>query len=64
MIGGAIGIGIAYAIAKLVALFFDSDVAASALGRDRADGIEQRRLISGVFPAWKADGLNLIEAWD
>lgn len=63
LIGGAIGVLIAYSIAKLIAVAFSIPTALPilwvtiALGASTAVG-----LISGVYPAWKAAALDPIEA--
>ena len=63
LIGGAIGIGIAYAIAKLVALLFSIPTSLPLLWVAIALTVSSSvGLISGVFPAWKAAGLDPIEA--
>ena len=63
MVGGAIGVGIAWSIAKLIAIGFSIPTALPltwvtiALGASSTVG-----LVSGVYPAWKAASLDPIEA--
>jgi len=61
--GGAIGISIAYAVAKLVAILTPVPTALPLLAVTVALGVSASvGLISGVYPAWRAAGLDPIEA--
>jgi putative ABC transport system permease protein len=61
--GGAIGISIAYALAKLVAALTPVPTALPLLAVTVALGVSATvGLISGVYPAWRAAGLDPIEA--
>jgi putative ABC transport system permease protein len=61
--GGAIGISIAYALAKLVAILTPVPTALPLLAVTVALGVSASvGLISGVYPAWRAAGLDPIEA--
>jgi putative ABC transport system permease protein len=63
LFGGAIGISIAYAVAKLVALLTPVPTALPLLAVTVALGVSASvGLISGVYPAWRAAGLDPIEA--
>jgi putative ABC transport system permease protein len=61
--GGAIGISIAYAVTKLVAILTPVPTALPLLAVTVALGVSASvGLISGVYPAWRAAGLDPIEA--
>lgn len=63
LIGGTIGVGIAYLIAKLVAVLFSIPTSLPFLWVTIALAVSSSvGLVSGVFPAWKAAGLDPIEA--
>lgn len=63
LIGGAIGVGIAYTIAMLVALLFSIPTSLPFLWVSIALTVSTVvGLVSGVYPAWKAAGLNPIDA--
>jgi putative ABC transport system permease protein len=63
LIGGAIGVGIAYSIAKLVATAFSIPTALPLIWVTIALAVSSSvGLISGVYPAWKAARLDPIEA--
>jgi putative ABC transport system permease protein len=63
VLGGAIGVGIAYLIAKLVAVAFSIPTALPLVWVTIALVISSGiGLISGVYPAWKAARLDPIEA--
>ncbi|MGI9067552.1 MAG: ABC transporter permease [Pyrinomonadaceae bacterium] len=63
LFGGAIGISIAYAVAKLVAILTPVPTALPLLAVTVALGVSASvGLISGVYPAWRAAGLDPIEA--
>ncbi len=63
MIGGAIGVAIAYSIAKLVAVAFSIPTALPLVWVTIALFVSSSvGLISGVYPAWKAAKLDPIEA--
>jgi putative ABC transport system permease protein len=63
LLGGAIGISIAYALAKLVAVLTPVPTALPLLAVTVALGVSASvGLISGVYPAWRAAGLDPIEA--
>ncbi|HEV2884728.1 MAG TPA: ABC transporter permease [Pyrinomonadaceae bacterium] len=63
LIGGAIGITIAYLLAKLVAVLTPVPTALPLFAVTVALGVSASvGLISGVYPAWRAAGLDPIEA--
>ena len=63
LVGGAIGVLIAYSIAKLIAVAFSIPTALPLLWVTIALVVSSSvGLISGVYPAWKAAGLDPIEA--
>jgi putative ABC transport system permease protein len=63
LVGGGIGITIAYLLAKLVAVLTPVPTALPLLAVTIAFGVSGTvGLISGVYPAWKAAGLDPIEA--
>lgn len=63
LIGGAIGVAIAYSIAKLVAVAFGIPTALPLIWVTIALVVSSSvGLISGVYPAWKAAKLDPIEA--
>lgn len=63
LIGGSIGVAIAYSIAKLVDVFFSIPTALPLLWVSIALFVSSSvGLISGVYPAWKAAKLDPIEA--
>jgi putative ABC transport system permease protein len=63
LLGGSIGISIAYILAKLVAVLTPVPTALPLLAVTVALIVSGSvGLISGVYPAWKAAGLNPIEA--
>jgi putative ABC transport system permease protein len=63
LLGGSIGIAIAYALAKLVALLTPVPTALPLLAVTVALFVSASvGLISGVYPAWRAAGLDPIEA--
>lgn len=63
LFGGAIGISIAYTVAKLVAILTPVPTALPLLAVTVALGVSASvGLISGVYPAWRAAGLDPIEA--
>lgn len=63
LVGGGIGISIAYLLAKLVAVLTPVPTALPLLAVTIALGVSATvGLISGVYPAWKAAGLDPIEA--
>jgi putative ABC transport system permease protein len=63
LVGGIIGISIAYALAKLVAVLTPVPTALPLLAVTVALAVSGSvGLISGVYPAWKAAGLDPIEA--
>jgi putative ABC transport system permease protein len=63
LLGGAIGVAIAYSIAKLVAIGFSIPTALPFLWVSIALFVSSSvGLISGVYPAWKAAKLDPIEA--
>ncbi len=62
-VGGAIGVLIAYSIAKLIAVLFEIPTALPFLWVTIALVVSSSvGLVSGVYPAWKAAGLDPIEA--
>lgn len=63
LLGGAIGVAIAYSIAKLVAVAFGIPTALPLVWVTIALAVSSSvGLISGVYPAWKASKLDPIEA--
>jgi putative ABC transport system permease protein len=63
LLGGAIGVAIAYSIAKLVAMAFSIPTALPLVWVSIALFVSSSvGLISGVYPAWKAAKLDPIEA--
>lgn len=63
LVGGAIGVAIAYSIAKLVAVAFSIPTALPLVWVTIALFVSSSvGLISGVYPAWKAARLDPIEA--
>jgi putative ABC transport system permease protein len=63
LLGGAIGIGIAYALAKLVATLTPVPTSLPMLAVTVALLVSATvGLVSGVYPAWRAAGLDPIEA--
>ncbi len=63
LLGGAIGVLIAYSIAKLVAVAFSIPTALPLVWVSIALFVSSSvGLISGVYPAWKAARLDPIEA--
>jgi putative ABC transport system permease protein len=63
LLGGAIGISIAYILAKLVAMLTPVPTVLPLLAVTVALGVSASvGLISGVYPAWRAAGLDPIEA--
>jgi len=61
--GGAIGIGIAWLIAKLVAVLFSIPTALPMVAVTMALAVSASvGLVSGVYPAWRAARLDPIEA--
>jgi putative ABC transport system permease protein len=63
LVGGAIGVAIAYAIAKTVAVAFSIPTALPLIWVSIALFVSSAvGLASGVYPAWKAAGLDPIEA--
>lgn len=63
LLGGAIGVAIAYAIAKIVAVAFSVPTALPMVWAAIALFVSSSvGLISGVYPAWKAAKLDPIEA--
>lgn len=63
LLGGAIGIAIAYALAKLVATFTPVPTSLPMLAVTVALFVSATvGLVSGVYPAWRAAGLDPIEA--
>jgi putative ABC transport system permease protein len=63
LVGGAIGVAIAYSIAKLVAVAFEIPTALPIVWVSIALFVSSAvGLVSGVYPAWKAARLDPIEA--
>ncbi len=63
LVGGAIGVAIAYSIAKLVAVAFSIPTALPLIWVTIALVVSSTvGLVSGVYPAWKAAKLDPIEA--
>ncbi len=63
LVGGGIGVLIAYSIAKIIAIAFSIPTALPFLWVTIALLVSSGvGLIAGVYPAWKAAGLNPIEA--
>ncbi len=63
LIGGSIGVGAAYAIAKAVDLLFSIPTSLPFLWVTIALVVSSSvGLVSGVYPAWRAAGLNPIDA--
>ena len=63
LVGGATGVGIAYSVAKLVAVLTPVPTALPPIAVAVALFVSGSvGLISGVYPAWKAAGLDPIEA--
>ncbi|HKZ81531.1 MAG TPA: ABC transporter permease [Pyrinomonadaceae bacterium] len=63
LLGGSIGITVAYLLAKLVAILTPVPTALPLLAVTVALGVSATvGLISGVYPAWRAAGLDPIEA--
>ena len=63
LLGGAIGVAIAYSIAKIVAVAFSIPTALPLVWVTIALAVSSSvGLISGVYPAWKAAKLDPIEA--
>jgi putative ABC transport system permease protein len=63
LLGGSIGIAIAYTLAKLVAIFTPVPTSLPLLAVTAALFVSASvGLISGVYPAWRAAGLDPIEA--
>jgi putative ABC transport system permease protein len=63
LVGGGIGITIAYLLAKLVAVMTPVPTVLPLVAVTAALGVSGSvGLISGVYPAWKAAGLDPIEA--